>query len=67
MPMNAIASRHGHDRYEPAPDDPGIIPGGIRDRAVTAVRSRGPRPAEEAKSEALRQIRQRAIDQRANR
>jgi hypothetical protein len=31
-------------KWEPAPPDPGIIPGGIRDRAMRALRERGPRP-----------------------
>jgi hypothetical protein len=30
-------------KWEPAPADPGIIPGGIRDRALRALAERGPR------------------------
>jgi hypothetical protein len=31
-------------KWEPAPPDPGINPGGIRDRALRALRERGPMP-----------------------
>ena len=35
---------------EDAPPDPGIIPGGIRDRAMRAVMERGPRPEDKRKT-----------------
>jgi hypothetical protein len=31
-------------KWERAPPDPGIKPGGIRDRALRALHERGPRP-----------------------
>jgi hypothetical protein len=42
------ASRRG----TPAPPDPGIVPGGIRERALRAVLSRGPTQEDEAKTRA---------------
>jgi hypothetical protein len=33
-------------KWKPGPPDPGIKPGGIRDRAMQAVLARGPRPPE---------------------
>ena len=38
--------------WEPAPPDPGIKPGGIRDRALRAVWARGPVPEDPAKTKA---------------
>jgi hypothetical protein len=39
-------------KWEPAPPDPGIRPGGIRDRAMRALRERGPRPEDPEKTRA---------------
>jgi hypothetical protein len=39
-------------RREDAPPDPGIIPGGIRDRAMRAAMARGPQPEDKRKTQA---------------
>jgi hypothetical protein len=39
-----------------APPDPGIIPGGIRDRALRAVMKRGPQPEDKNKTLASRKF-----------
>lgn len=36
-------------KWEPAPPDPGIKPGGIRDRVMQAVLKRGPQPEDKQK------------------
>jgi hypothetical protein len=41
---------------EPAPPDPGIKPGGIRDRAMRALLERGPIPEDKAKTEASQEF-----------
>jgi hypothetical protein len=49
----APVARRESRRWEKAPPDPGIIPGGIRDRAMRAVLRHGPRAerAEQAEDE----------------
>src|SRR5262249_1346027 len=42
--------------FEPAPPDPGIIPGGIRDRAMRALLARGPVPADKEKTRASQEF-----------
>jgi hypothetical protein len=41
---------------EDAPPDPGIKPGGIRDRAVAAVMQRGPSPEDKEKTRASQEF-----------
>ena len=45
MKKQAAVAREFHRR----PSDPGIVPGGIRDRAMRAVMERGPQPEDKEK------------------
>jgi hypothetical protein len=49
-------SRPYKRRAEPAPPDPGIIPGGIRDRALRALLARGPVPEDKEKTKASQEF-----------